>query len=176
MSVLSRGFLDRISLHCASLADYSVCTVKTILLWHIFFRNQRCQDYPAVPALRAVPLKTAKPLSNVPVMPQCLLHQKKRANGPFPSKTWMAPMGRRKSIMPAATTAMIDQCEAARPISDRPSTGRLVCLFSGGCAAPASPPQRQVRRRQGRLVHQAARVSPRPGCRWCQGRAPLWSR
>ena len=174
MSVLSRGFLDRISLHCASLADYSVCTVKTILLWHIFFRNQRCQDYPAVPALRAVPLKTAKPLSNVPVMPQCLLHQKKRASGPFPSMTRMAPVGptarsrltmQATTITPATATVMINQRKAAIPISDQLSTGWRLCLFCESCVAPVSPPQRQVRRRQGRSVHQAARAPPRPRCR-----------
>ena len=135
------------------------------------FRNQRCQDQPAVPALQAVPPKTAKPLSNAPVMPQCLLHQKKKASGLFPSKTWGAPMEAtgpmdpRMSITPATATAMRNQCAAARPISDRLSTGRLLGLFCESRAAPASPPQKPVRRRQGRSVHQAAMASPRRRCR-----------
>ena len=95
------------------------------------FWNHRCQDYPVVPALQAVPLKTAKPLSNVPVMPQRLLHLKKKASGLFPSQTWMAPMGpvgpmnRRKFMAQAITftqataTMMVNRRQEARPISDQ---------------------------------------------------------
>ena len=151
----------------------------------IILRNQRCQDYPAVPALQAVPPKTAKPLSNAPVMLQYLLHQKKRASGPFPSKTLMAaitatapiaqaaPMDCMKSTtqattstqaiktMPAIATPNPSKFRAARPISDRLLTGWLPCLFFASCAAPASPPQTPARQRQGPSVHQAAVALPR---------------
>ena len=139
-----------------------------------FFRNERCQDQPAVPALQAVPPKTAKPLSNVPAMPQCLLHQKKKASGLFPSMTRMAPVGptarsrltmQATTITPATATVMINQRRAARPISDQLSTGWRRCLFCERCVAPASPPQTPVRQRPVPSVHQAAGASPRRRCR-----------